>query len=133
MSLRQEAEGPQAEQPEFVSRGGAREELSPAAQVGDKRPHVPHSRSPGDLPDYTRAERLLGGQTGRGCHLVVSEVNYPEASSLDSILAKRCVHTREDPEINQKLTQNQASRTTGHRKPGRHARYGAVVQSLSRV
>ena len=99
-SLRQETDGPPAELPEFVSCGqtlprrGAREELSPAAHTGDKRPRAPHSRSPDSLPDYTRAERLLGGQKGRGCHLVVSQVNYPEASLLDSILAKRCVHTR---------------------------------------
>ena len=36
-------------------------------------------------------------------------------------MAKRCAHTREDPEINQNLTQNQASRTTGQRNSGRNA------------
>ena len=39
---------------------GVREELSPA-QIRNKRPHVPHSPNQGHLPDYTRAEWLLGG------------------------------------------------------------------------
>ena len=57
---------------------GVREELCPA-QIRDKRPHIPHSRSQGDLPDYTCAERLLEGQKGRGHHLIVSDVNLPIA------------------------------------------------------
>ena len=35
------------------------------AQIRDKRPHIPRSRGQGDLPDYTLAERLPGGQKGR--------------------------------------------------------------------
>ena len=33
---------------------------------------------------------------------------HPQASSLESILPKRCTHTGEDPELNQIQTQNQA-------------------------
>ena len=29
------------------------------------------------LPNYTCAERLLGGQKGRGCHPLVDDVNLP--------------------------------------------------------
>ena len=69
VKLRQKVGGPQAGQPQFVNRyskiAGAREELSPA-QIRDKRPHIPPSRSQGDLPNYTCAERLLGGQKGGG-------------------------------------------------------------------
>ena len=43
-----------------------------------------------------------------GHHPIVSDVNYPQASWLESILAKRCAHTWEDLEINQIQTQNQA-------------------------
>ena len=35
------------------------------------------STSQGDLPDYTCAEKLLGGQKGRVHHLKVSDVNFP--------------------------------------------------------
>ena len=42
---------------------GVREEQS-SAQKRDKRPHTPHSRSQGGLPDYTCVEMLLGGQKG---------------------------------------------------------------------
>lgn len=48
------------------------EKLSPA-QTKDKRPHIPHSQSPGDLTDYTSAGRLLEGLKGRGRHLIVSD------------------------------------------------------------
>ena len=48
---------------------GAREELSPA-QIRDKRPHIPQSQSRGDLPNYTCAERLLGGQKRVGATLL---------------------------------------------------------------
>ena len=48
------------------------------AQIRDKRPHMPHSRNQGDLPDYTCAERLLGGQKGGGGrHPIVGDVNLP--------------------------------------------------------
>ena len=53
---------------------GVREEMSPD-QIRDKRPHIPHSRSQGDLPDYTCTERLLEGQKGRRCHLIAGDVN----------------------------------------------------------
>ena len=36
---------------------------------------------------------LLGGQKGRWHHLIVSDVKYPWASSLESILARRWTHT----------------------------------------
>ena len=80
--LRQEIDGPQAEQLEFVPCGqilqnSRREEKLRPAQVRGKRPHIPHSRRQGDLPDYTCAERLLKGQKGRGCHPIVGDVNLP--------------------------------------------------------
>ena len=53
---------------------GVREEQS-SAQKRDKRPHTPHSRSQGGLPDYTCVEMLLGGQKGRGYHPVVGDAN----------------------------------------------------------
>ena len=28
-----------------------------SAQIRDKRPHIPHSRSQGDLPDYTQRRK----------------------------------------------------------------------------
>ena len=68
---------------------GVREELSPA-QIRGKRPHIPQSPSQGDLPDYTGTEKLLGGQKGRECHFNANDANYPQASSLEPILAKRC-------------------------------------------
>lgn len=61
------------EQPEFAPCGQspqARAELGPA-QVRDKRPHLPHSGSQGDLPDYTSAERLLGGQKWSDVSLLI--------------------------------------------------------------
>lgn len=54
-----------------------------------------------DLPDYTFAEWLLEGHKG-------NDVNLHIGLLLESILAKRCACTQEDPEINQILTQNQA-------------------------
>ena len=56
--------------------GQSREEAGPA-QMRDKRPHIPHSGSQGDPPDYTGAEKLLGGQKGSGRHPIVSDVNSP--------------------------------------------------------
>ena len=42
---------------------------------------------------------------------------YPWASALEPILAKRCTHTGEDPEILQTRTQSQAEQVIGQRKP----------------
>lgn len=42
-----------------------REELS-LAQIGEKWPHIPHSSSKGDLPNYTWTEGLFGGQKRGG-------------------------------------------------------------------
>lgn len=44
---------------------GARKELSPA-QMREKIPHIAHSQGQGELPNYARTERLLGGQKSRG-------------------------------------------------------------------
>ena len=72
--LRQEIDRPQGKHLEFfpVDRnsktsiaGQSREELSPA-QIRDKRPHIPHSQSQGDLPNYTCTERFLASQKGGG-------------------------------------------------------------------
>ena len=52
---------------------------------------------------------LLGEQKGTGCHRTVSDACYPQASSVELILAKRCLHTWEDPEIYQIWTLNQAN------------------------
>ena len=68
--MRQETNGPQAEQLELSSVdryskiAGAREEVSPT-QIKD-RDHISHSQGQGDLPDYTCAERLLRGQKRGG-------------------------------------------------------------------
>lgn len=45
----------------YSKTAGVREELSPV-QIRDKRPHVPHSQSQGELPNYMCTEKLLGGQ-----------------------------------------------------------------------
>lgn len=66
------------EQPEFAPCGQspqARAELGPA-QVRDKRPHLPHSGSQGDLPDYTCTEGLLEDQEGWEHRLIVMPT-YP--------------------------------------------------------
>ena len=55
---------------------GSWRRLDPA-QIKDKRPHIPHSRSQGDLSDYTCRERLLGGQKGEGVPPVVGDANLP--------------------------------------------------------
>ena len=65
--LRQEIDGSQAKQLEFVPCGQTlqdkeEEKLEPCP---DKRPHISHSQGQGDLPNYTCTERLLGGQKGR--------------------------------------------------------------------
>ena len=85
--LRQDIGGPQGEQ--FLPCGqklhnsrnsikaGWWRRLGPA-QIRDKRPHIPNSQSQGDLPDYTCTERFLGSQKRRGCHLIVSGVNYED-------------------------------------------------------
>ena len=46
-------------------------------QIKDKRPHIPHSRSQGDLPDYTCTERLIESQKWEGVPPIVSDVNLP--------------------------------------------------------
>ena len=76
--MRQETDMPQAEQ--FLCNGQKLHKSGMMEEVGpypDKRPHIPTSQSQGDLPDYTCAERLLGGGKGRGHHPTVSDVNFP--------------------------------------------------------
>ena len=75
--MRQEVDGPQAKQLEFVPCGqilqdedNSRREEKLSLPLIKKTPHIPYSQSQGDLPDYTRAKRLLGGQKG-------SDVNLP--------------------------------------------------------
>ena len=68
MDLRQQTDGPQAEQLEFVPCGQILQDKDNsqrrgAAQIRD-RPHIPHSRGQGGLPDYTGAESLLECQKG---------------------------------------------------------------------
>ena len=77
--VRQEIDGPQAEQLQFVHCGQILqdEEEGGAKPCPDKRPHISHSQSQGDLPNYTCAETLFGGQKGRGRHPIVSDVNLP--------------------------------------------------------
>lgn len=85
------------EQPEFApcgQRPQARGRAGPCPGK-DKRPHIPHSGSQGDLPEYTCTEGLLEDQGGSIASLVMP--TYLEASSLEFILAKRCSHTWEDP------------------------------------
>ena len=43
----------------------------------------------GDLPDYTCAEKLHGGQRG----VMPRYAHYPYIFVVESILAKRCVYT----------------------------------------
>ena len=49
----------------YSKTAGVREELS-SVQIRDQRPHIPHSQSQGDLPDYKHTERLLGSQRRGG-------------------------------------------------------------------
>ena len=53
--------------------------------------------------------------------VMLSDANYPQASFVESILAKRCVHTWVDPEIYQLWTLNQQIKMTGQGKPGRNS------------
>ena len=83
---RYEADGPQVElflpcgQKLHNSRNSIKatlwRRLGPA-QIRDKRSHIPHSLSQGDLANHTCTERLLEGQKWRGCHPIVSDVNLP--------------------------------------------------------
>ena len=60
------------------------------SQIRDKRPHIPHSWSQEDLPDYIGTERLFGGHKGGGTVTSLSVVlTSPWASSLGFFLAKR--------------------------------------------
>ena len=43
-----------------------------------------------NFPVCTCAERFLGGQKGRGCHPIISVDIQPQASAMESILAKIC-------------------------------------------
>ena len=101
--LRQEIDGPLAEQLEFVPCGQIlqdeeKEELSPS-QIRD---HISHSQGQGDLPDYTCIERLLEGQKGRGCHTIAGDVNLPiDVFARIHLGQEMRVHTWEDPEISQ--------------------------------
>ena len=100
-TLRQEIDGPQAKQLQFVPCGqilqdedNSRRIIGEAEPCPDKRwrPHISCSRG-GDLSHCTWAEKLPGGQKG-------SDVNLLD-SFLESILTKRCMYThREDPEKN---------------------------------
>ena len=67
--LRQEIDGPQAEQLEFLPHGHklqkSRSEWG-AKSWPEKRPHILHSRSQGDIPDYICAESFFAGQKVRG-------------------------------------------------------------------
>ena len=51
--------------------------MEEAGPYPDKRPHISHLQSEGELPDHTCAERLLGGQKRGGHHLIVSDVKLP--------------------------------------------------------
>ena len=65
--LRQETDGPRAEQ--FLPWGQKLHKSRMMEEAGpcpDKRPHIPHCQSQGDLPDYTCTERLPGGQKRGG-------------------------------------------------------------------
>ena len=67
--LRQEIDGAQAEQLEFVSQGCKLQNSRSgwgAKPCPEKRPHIPHSQSQGDHPNYICAESFFGGQKVRG-------------------------------------------------------------------
>ena len=74
MKLGQETDGPHAAQLEFVLSGqilqeednSRREEKLSSAQIKDKQTTFSQSQGQGDLPTYTCAEMILGGQKGRG-------------------------------------------------------------------
>ena len=73
LELRQETDGPQDEQLEFVPCGQIVQDEHNSRIIGEaepcpekrQRPHIPHSRGQGDLPDCGFAEGLLRGQKGR--------------------------------------------------------------------
>ena len=98
LPLRQETDGSQIEQVESVPCGQIlqdkdnsrkEEKLSPVQIRGKKTTcsSFLRSRRPSN---YMCTGRLLRGQIGRGHHHIVSDVNLPVASSLESTLAKRC-------------------------------------------
>ena len=62
---RQETDGSRAKQPELVPCGQIIQNSRCERGTGpcaDKRPHIPHSQSQGDCPNYTCAGGLLEGQ-----------------------------------------------------------------------
>ena len=96
--MRQEIDGPQAEQqPEFVPCGQILQDEMEEELLRQKTTCFSFSRSrrPSQLHMCRKAK--MGGMP-----------TYLPASSLKSILPKRCTHTREDPELNQIQTQDQA-------------------------
>ena len=77
VQLRQEIDGPQCEELEFVPYGQILQNSGSergAESCPDKRktPHISHSQGQGDLPNCTRTERLLGGQKGSDVNLPIS-------------------------------------------------------------
>ena len=68
-------------------------------------PHISYSRSQETSPTSHVKKRLLRGQR----RVILKDVPYPDTFSVKSTLAKTCVHTREDHEIDQTLTVNQVN------------------------
>ena len=68
-------------------------------------PHISYSRSQETSPTSHVKKRLLRGQR----RVILKDVPYPDTFSVKSTLAKTCVHTREDHEIDQTWTVNQVN------------------------
>ena len=116
VDVRQETDGPQTEQLEGRGAESCPDERSKTTDSSSSK-----SRRPSQLYLCRRDPQ---SSKGRGHHLTVSDISYPQASSLEAILAKRCVQTRGRTlrYTNYGLRTRQ-SKMTGQKKPGKNAPY----------
>ena len=129
--LRQEINGPQAEQLESVPSGQilqdkddgrSKEELHPA-WVKDKETTYFSFLGQGDLWNYTRAESFLRGRRRNGPQSAVHPTSFPEGPSWTPPWLKDAHTHRGGPGSGQIRLKARRSKMIGQRKPGRPAPY----------
>lgn len=92
---RQEIDGPQAEQQPVCPLWTDTPRCKGGELLRQEATYFSSSRSRGPSRIYMCRKAKMGAMP-----------TYLQASSLESILPKRCTHTGEDPELNQIQTQN---------------------------
>ena len=104
---------------------GAQEEreTEPCPDKIIQRPRSPHFQN--------KAPRR-SKQKEASCHSRWRQPTH-KASSLETILAKRCTHTGEGPKRKQIQTRTRQSEMTGQRKPGRNAPYFRLPRGCSSI